>query len=433
MDTSKLYRYFLDSTGIATDSRKETEGKLFFALKGPNFNAHKYIEQVKAAGAHAIVIDEAEFDIYDNTILVEDVLTALQNLARHHRQELGVPVYAITGSNGKTTTKELVYRVLSQKYNVLSTKGNFNNLLGLPLTILEGTEEHEVFLLEMGSNALGEIARLCEIAQPDFGIITNIGASHLEGFGDLDGVLEEKTALYRAVSKNNGLIFVPQFSEKLRLASESNERRQLFDIGFQIGSNADCFGVEIETTVPAVKGIFHVNGIQQPFESALAGIHNAQNCAAAIVVGVTEAIAPSKIAEAIATYVPQNNRSQQIQREDYLILLDAYNANPVSMSRAMDVLKNWPVKRKFAILGDMKELGSHSSTAHDDLVRQVKNAAFENYFLVGPELRKIDEGAFTDVEALSLFLADAKLDLHDAVILIKGSRSMYLERLLDIL
>jgi UDP-N-acetylmuramoyl-tripeptide--D-alanyl-D-alanine ligase len=430
MTIAQLYDIYLRSNGVATDSRKAVEGKIFFALKGPNFNGHQFVDRVLAEGALLAIVDEDDAVVDNRTILVRDTLLTLQNLARHHRICLDIPVYAITGSNGKTTTRELLDRVLSEKYSVHTTKGNFNNLLGLPLTILEANSSHELLLLEMGSNAFGEIARLCEIALPDYGIITNIGAAHLEGFVNHEGVLNEKTSLYRAVQQRGGYIFVPRFSEELMLASDSYEHRIEYDIGHSF-SEERSYCIEIESVVPRIEGVFVGQAEKQSFSSSLAGHHNAQNCAAAIAIGLFEKIEAKKIAKALASYTPENNRSQQITREDYLIILDAYNANPVSMNKALDLLQSWPASKRIAILGDMKELGGFTDSAHQEIVQRLQSSNLDAYFLVGSEMKKATQSAYPDADSLMTHIKTAQVNFKDSVILIKGSRSMGLERLLD--
>ena len=433
MDISLLYQLFLISDGIATDSRKSVEGKMFFALKGVNFDGSNFIDSVIESGASCVVTCNPNWQGQTKIVYVEDVLTTLQHLANYHRKELDIPVLAITGSNGKTTTKELIHFVLSQKYNVHSTSGNFNNLIGLPLTILQANLSHEIMVLEMGSNALGEIAQLCTIAEPDFGLITNIGPAHLEGFGNVAGVLREKTELYRSVISHGGLIFVPGQSKQLLESTVSYSNRQIFDISSEPMDAEKAYHLQIDTTLPHLTGQVADGELAFPFQSVLFGEHNAQNCAAASAIGRHFKVNGQQIAQGLNNYTPNNNRSQIIKSGRTTIILDAYNANPISMEKALDMLDNWPEVEKVAILGDMKELGEHARSAHDSIVSRVKNAGYKSVFFVGSEFGLSTDQVFLSVEALGEYLVGKQDELDNTVILIKGSRSMGLEKILPYL
>ncbi len=430
MDCTDLYDLYLESDGVVTDSRKDVTNRLFFALKGPKFDGHKYVRDVLQSGATYAVVDDPLMATEQGVICVPDALTALQDLARYHRIKLDIPVLAITGSNGKTTTKELVTSVFAQQYAVHSTKGNFNNLLGLPLTILEADQQHDIMVLEMGSNAFGEITRLCEIALPDFGIITNIGAAHLEAFENLEGVLNEKSSLYHAVASRNGTVFVPGSSEILLQAAQVSQSRFIYRRGEHAAETENDVTVEIKSIVPNIKGDFAQNGSSYAFESTLAGDHNAQNCIAAIAIGIQFNISPESIVQGLKSFVPKNNRSQVIERDNFTILLDAYNANPVSMNKALDVLDNWRSAKKAAVLGDMKELGKYSKQAHEELLTRVKKMDLDHLFLVGEEMQKCNKKAYSNVAELGQDILDHPIDLSGMVILVKGSRSIGLEQFL---
>ena len=429
----KLYDAFLASKGVVTDSRKEVEGYIFFALKGETFDGNAYVLDVlKRNAAWAVSDDRALADAHKNIFIVNDVLESLQQMATLHRTKLDKPVIAITGSNGKTTTKELVYRVLAQKYNMLATEGNFNNLIGVPLTLLRATSDHDMLLIEMGSNAAGEIAALSDIALPDYGLVTNIGGAHLEGFGDLTGVLKEKTSLYRKVLDREGQIFVS--NDEKPLADWANQVQQRISFHQTTELDFDSVdmpsGVAISSTVPSIKGKFFIDKEEHRFVSSLMGIHNAKNCIAAITIGKHFNVSGNQIKEGIESYRPANNRSQIIHQDGNTILLDAYNANPSSMKSTLDVVDDWNAEIKVLILGDMKELGDVSASAHRELVDRVQQMEVDHYYFVGEELAKVHPNAFQSTTDLIDFFRSEKPNWNEAFIAIKGSRSIGLEEIL---
>ena len=433
MDVSLLYQLFLKAKGVSTDSRLPVKNTIFFALQGPNFDGSQFIDQVLEAGANFVITSNVTWKGQKKIAIVDDVLIALQELANYHRKSLDIPVLAITGSNGKTTTKELVSRVLGEKFTVHTTRGNFNNLLGLPLTILRARPSDELMVLEMGSNGFGEIEKLCAIADPDFGLITNIGAAHLAGFEDLSGVLQEKTALYRHVVKKDGLLFIPNASGELLLAANSIRKKVCYKVGVEAVNYGETIQIKFDQVVPSISGAFSSSNELITFQSHLIGDHNAENCAAAIAIGLTFNVPPARIARALAKYLPSNNRSQIIKSGKLTVILDAYNANPVSMAKALDTLDVWPSEHKMVILGDMKELGGVSDDAHTKMVERVMSQSYEHAFFVGSEFKKCTEHAFDCVDALGERLLQTSFEFNEGVVLVKGSRSIGLEKILPAL
>jgi UDP-N-acetylmuramoyl-tripeptide--D-alanyl-D-alanine ligase len=428
----ELHKLFLTSSGVSTDSRLDTRNKIFIALSGPNFNGNQYASNALEKGALLAIVDDMSFATNDRFLVVQDSLKCLQNLARFHRRYLDVPVIAITGSNGKTTTKELFRSILSRKYKVHATAGNFNNLIGLPLTILEAKSKAELLLLEMGSNSFGEIEQLCEIAQPDIGLITNIGKSHLEGFVNIKGVLKEKTALYRALKQRDGLAIVRMDDDLLRPAAGDLERVLYFFQSSILKHHYDKIGIDINEHVPVVKGKFMYEDEVFAFTSGLSGAHNSSNIMAAIAIGLHMKVSPTSICEAIQSYVPSNNRSQIIQSGEIQIIMDAYNANPVSMKAAIEMLIEWPNKRKAVILGDMFELGPDSVEEHVKIVEMLKNGKIHQIYLIGKTFSslKTSEPAYPGILELIEEVPDLRKRLKSHVLLVKGSRSNKLERIL---
>lgn len=432
MKLEELYQAFIASEGVTTDSRQDVNGKVFFALQGPNFDGHHYVSNVLERGAVlAVVEDNSLIELSDKVVCFPDSLKALQDLANLHRRTLNTKVVAITGSNGKTTTKELATAVLSKKYNLHATKGNFNNLLGLPLTLLAAKKDHDLILLEMGTNAKGEIEALCQIAEPDIGLITNVGAAHLEGFGDIDHVLVEKTSLYRSVMKRGGLILVPEADENLMHYTRNVEHKLTYGIAERHRFDESTCLIQIEHSVPEIQGSFMANEEVHMFNSTLMGTYNGVNCSAAIALGLSLSVDPAGIADAIGHYQSVNNRSQVVPLKGGHVLLDAYNANPSSMSGALDVLAQWPSDKKMVILGDMKELGERSVEFHQALIERVSNMDLTQAFFVGSEMSLLKEDAFTDVFHLIEHLKAHELQMSHTILLIKGSRSIQLEKILE--
>lgn len=422
--TQELYQKFTECTGVCTDTRKITPGCLFFALRGDNFNGHTFAAKAIEAGAKYAVIDQAEY-VTENTLLVEDTLTALQQLARHHRRLLGLPVVALTGSNGKTTTKELINAVLSAKYNVTATIGNLNNHIGVPLTLLSFTHDTEIGIVEMGANHQREIDFLCNIAEPNFGYITNFGKAHLEGFGGVEGVIKGKSELYKYLDGQKKMAFVNLDDPIQQEKTEKLPR-------FTFASDAYEADVNIENAVSDPMVTIEWNG--QKIQSNLIGSYNTPNISAAIAIGHYFKVSDTKIKQAIENYTPNNNRSQLLERNGNRIIMDAYNANPSSMMAAVANLQGLEGPNKTAILGDMFELGSESAAEHRQLTEHLANCDGIVTHFVGSDFD--DNG----VRAPHLHYYRAFDDFatsfqkpENAVILIKGSRGMALERTLDLL
>ena len=411
----KLYQHFVNSTGVTTDSRKIEVGALFFALHGASFDGNNYAISALEQGAAAAVIDredilQANPHYAERLHLVEDTLQALQALAQEHRRRLAIPIIAIAGSNGKTTTKELVSRVLAEKFEVSTTRGNLNNHIGVPLTLLAMDEETEFGVVEMGASAQGEIALLCSIAEPNYGILTNIGLSHLEGFGGVEGIRKGKGELFNYLDENGGRAFVPQ--EDATLVAMAEEREDL-----------------------AVER--YSRTIAEGFESNLTGDYNKYNIAAAVEIGRYFGVADERIAEAILSFSPDNNRSQAVKTERNQLVVDCYNANPSSMEVALDNIATMEAEEKVLILGDMLELGEWSEEAHLNILRKA-DCITERIILVGKEFA----GAYakseglqsnyalypTTVEALA---ALEKEPISGALVLLKGSRGIALEKLIE--
>lgn len=411
----KLYRVFTESSGITTDSRKIGEGNLFFALHGASFDGNDYAIAALEQGASAAVIDREDIlhnnpDRAERLILVDDTLQALQALAREHRRRLAIPIIAIAGSNGKTTTKELVSRVLAERFVVSTTRGNLNNHIGVPLTLLAMNSDTEFGVVEMGASAQGEIALLCSIAEPNYGILTNIGLSHLEGFGGREGIRKGKGELFDHLNANGGRAFVPQEDEVLCEMAHTRE-----DLAVE----------------------YYSRSIAEGFESNLTGDYNRYNIAAAVEVGRYFGIADERIAEAILSFKPDNNRSQAVKTERNQLVVDCYNANPSSMEVALDNIATMEAEHKVLILGDMLELGEWSEEAHINILHKADKVA-ERIILVGNEFAKAYNKSeelsaeyslyLTTIEALE---ALDKEPVSDSLVLLKGSRGIKLEILID--
>jgi len=424
MNIQELHQLFLKSSGVATDTRCIEPDKLFFGLKGENFNGNKFASQALKNGAGYAIIDENEYDQNDQFITVNNVLETLQELANFHRNHLGIPILGITGSNGKTTSKELIYAVLSKKFKTVATVGNLNNHIGVPLTLLSMNNTTEFGIVEMGANHQKEIESLCKIAQPDYGYITNFGKAHLEGFGSIEGVIAAKSELYNYLKENNKFLFLN--------ADDPIQQKQLsYKNSFSFGSSKANTPVEYITNKEYAEVL--CNGIV--FNSLLPGNYNAINMAAAICVGHYFEVPVKTIKEAIANYTPQNNRSQIIEIGKTTLFMDAYNANPTSMMAALESFNKFPANNKVAILGDMFELGTTSEKEHQDLVDYLENLNFSRVFLVGTNFKKAKTNS-SKIQQFEKFpeLEEAieSTDFQNTQVLIKGSRGMALERLLDV-
>lgn len=423
---SSLYPAFLASTGICTDTRQLAPNTLFFALKGANFNGNKFAQQALDSGCTVAVIDEPECALEHGTILVDDVLSTLQQLANHHRKQLTIPVIGITGSNGKTSTKELIYAVLSQRFKTFATHGNLNNHIGVPLSLLSIREGIEMAVIEMGANHIGEIADLCAIAEPDYGLITNIGKAHLEGFGGEEGVKKGKNELFVHIANSSGTAFANSDDAVLMELSANLTR-----ITYGTGASADCRGTR-GTTNDFVSLSWHDRTIQ----SNMVGGYNFYNMMAAIAIGEHFGVSADAIATGIAAYQPDNNRSQLVKTASNTIVLDAYNANPISMEVA---LRNFAEMSDPAsalpILGDMLELGNYSAAEHQNIVELLKTLGFREALLVGAHFGNTNRpGEFksfaSNVETREWLKSAPVTERH---VLIKGSRGIRLEVLTELL
>lgn len=427
MQSSKLYQIFKQYPCVVTDTRKVVPNSIFFALKGANFNGNKFAESALEQGCAYAVVDEKEFAKDDRFILVEDVLTSLQNLAREHRRMLGLPILAITGTNGKTTTKELVNTVLQCKYKTYATQGNLNNHIGVPLTLLSMTEETEFGVVEMGANHPEEIKFLCEIAEPDFGIITNVGKAHLEGFGSFEGVKKTKKELYDYLA-GKGKVFVNMDNEHLmgmlndqEIITYGNSEEAFSKAKFLQAS--PYLVIELRS---ALVGKLYI-------KTKLIGGYNFENALAAVTVGRYFKIQEADVKVALESYEPSNNRSQLKKTENNVLFLDAYNANPTSMSAAIHNFAELNMKNKLLILGDMLELGDDTDSEHQQLLDLIKEKELSDVYLVGE--------IFTRINANYQFQSFAKTDdllerlneeqLKNFYILIKGSRGIQLERVIE--
>jgi UDP-N-acetylmuramoyl-tripeptide--D-alanyl-D-alanine ligase len=424
-----LYEKFLAHPVICTDTRQLTQGCIFFALKGDNFNGNKFAAQALKEGAAYVVIDEKEYAVNSRCILVDDVLTALQKLANHHRKQLKIPVIALTGSNGKTTSKELIAAVLKQKFNTLFTQGNLNNHIGVPLTLLQLSREHDIAVIEMGANHQKEIELLCSIAYPDFGLITNVGKAHLEGFGGFEGVKKGKGEMYQYIKSKNGHLFVNDDSPHLHemLGSYNNVT--------WYGKNAK----DVRGFIPAEGTFLQVN-IIHPFglslQTNLTGDYNFENVLAAVAIGNHFNISPGELKNGIESYSPSNQRSQVIKKENGVTLvLDAYNANPSSMMAALDNFDKSFSGDKIIALGDMLELGDESDREHLSIGEKLSHIKTKNTLLVGPKFEAAAK-KYSFLHFIDSTLAAAWMKEHhpsNCSILIKGSRGIKMEKIAEVI
>lgn len=427
MKISQLHKLFLDCSSVSTDTRKISKNSIFFALKGHNFDGNTFTNQAFALGAKYVVIDDSNYFKNSQTILVKNVLETLQELATFHRKYLNVEIIAITGSNGKTTTKELINAVLSKQYNVQATIGNLNNHIGVPLTLLSMTKDTEIGIVEMGANHQKEIEFLCTIALPDFGYITNFGKAHLEGFGGIEGVIKGKSEMYFHLFDNNKIIFV-NADDPLQIEKTKSARTIKF------GSEVDqpSYNIKFLTAEPFVSVSFKNN----VFNSNLIGTYNFSNISSAIAIGSYFKVSDEKIKSAIEDYIPENNRSQIITKGKTKVILDAYNANPTSMAAALHNFESQNHSNKIVILGDMFELGKEAASEHQSIKTLVESMSLNGKFLIGENFYKTKESSNTINYSNSFeeFIEVFKeLNFDESLILIKGSRGMALERVLNLL
>ncbi len=426
MDIAKIHELFLKCTSVSIDTRKIQANSLFVALKGENFDANTFAKEALEKGAAYVIIDNSNFYIDHRTILVEDSLQALQELAKFHRNYLKLPIIALTGSNGKTTTKELIYAVLSSKYRTKATIGNLNNHIGVPLTLLSFTTETEIGIVEMGANHKKEIEFLCDLAQPDFGYITNFGKAHLEGFGGVEGVIQGKSEMYHFLSDNSKLAFV-----NLDDAIQVEKTRAINQFTFGVNKLEANVIISEVTANPFVT----ITLLDLKIKSHLIGLYNANNLNAAIAIGNYFKIPYEQIKSALEVYVPENNRSQLITKGTNQIILDAYNANPSSMAVAIENFKQLDNSNKIAILGDMFELGEESFAEHKNIVDSLLNQKKIVCHFVGADFfaNRLNVENFhfhATYEDLAAYINEQKI--NQSTLLIKGSRGMALERTLDL-
>jgi len=420
---SHLYSIFKQYPIICIDSRVCEPNSLFFALKGENFNANAFALSALENGCRYAIIDEAEYKLDDRFILVENVLETLQNLATFHRRQLATPILSITGSNGKTTTKELISAVLSEKYNILYTLGNYNNHIGVPLTLLRLKPEHEIAVVEMGANAQREIGKLCEIARPNFGIITNVGKAHLEGFGGVEGVKKGKGEMYHYIARSGKLIFINKNNASLvEMAKNAGLENKM--LGYIEGKEIAHSSPFLEVECQLKSGIFKIN-------TNLVGTYNVENVLAAATIGNYFSVSDEQIVRGIENYVPNNNRSQLTETPNNKLIVDAYNANPTSMSAAIKNFAQVEAENKLLILGDMFELGEDSAMEHQEIVDLLEANGFDRVFLVGKEFAKTKNHFQTFENTSELLQYIEKETVKNYCILIKASRGIKLETIIE--
>jgi UDP-N-acetylmuramoyl-tripeptide--D-alanyl-D-alanine ligase len=418
MNINKLYSIFKQQPLICTDSRKIIQGAIFFALKGNNFNGNKYALKAIQNGCSFAIIDEKEYQTNQNTILVKDALETLQQLAKFHREQLDIPIIGITGTNGKTTSKELINSVLSSELNCYATKGNLNNHIGVPLSLLEINSKHEIAIIEMGANHQKEIEFLCNIAEPTHGVITNIGIAHLEGFKNLDGVIKTKNELFQFIAKNKGHLFV------------NSEDELLLDLSNTIEKTTYGYKGDISGKITATTPLLHINYKDSVIKSQLIGNFQYTNIMLAICIGDYFNISSDNMQQSIENYIPSNNRSQIIKTKKNTLILDAYNANPSSMRAMLVSFSKQDYTNKICILGDMLELGKYSKKEHQEIISLCKSLNLSCYF-IGEEFQKVNNGAFKNRQDFEEQIQ--KETIKGKTILLKGSRGIGLEKLVEYL
>ncbi|MFE3849375.1 UDP-N-acetylmuramoyl-tripeptide--D-alanyl-D-alanine ligase [Flavobacterium sp. LB3P45] len=426
MNIARIHNLFLKCKSVSIDTRKIEPNSLFVAIKGERFDANTFVKEALRKGASYVIIDNEAYFIDQRTILVEDSLVALQELAKFHREYLKLPIIALTGSNGKTTTKELIAVVLSKKYKIKATAGNLNNHIGVPLTLLSFNSETEIGIVEMGANHKKEIEFLCELAKPDYGYVTNFGKAHLEGFGGVEGVIEGKSEMYQYLLTNEKLAFI-NLEDPIQI-----EKSKILK-SFYFGINKETADVNITEVKANPFVAISCSGFT--ISSHLIGLYNANNINAALTIGKYFGVADLEIKVALESYIPENNRSQLISKETNHIILDAYNANPSSMAVAIDNFIQLDNQNKIMILGDMFELGQESQKEHQAIILMLLNENVTSYF-IGKAFydNRIDENNFRFYETFDAFSSRLKeTKIENSTILIKGSRGMALERTLDFL
>ena len=427
MEIEKLYEVFLQSRKISTDTRKIEPGSIFFALKGPNFNANAFADEALVKGATLAVIDDATFQREGKTFLVSDTLLALQNLARHHRSHLKIPVIGLTGSNGKTTSKELLNAVLAKKFRTFATKGNLNNHIGVPLSVLSIDDSVEVAVIEMGANHVGEIALLCSIANPTHGFITNIGKAHIGTFGGFENIIRGKSELFQYLIGHNGTAFINSQNSILSNMTKRFKNPVLYP---SVGDYYHCRLVSADPHVVIEAG----DG--ERIVTQMIGSYNFENMAVALCIGKYFGVGAPEANRAIADYVPGSMRSQIVKKDTNTIILDAYNANPSSMEAAINNLAGMEAKRKVVILGDMYELEGETASEHRRIGSLLQEKKINEAYLCGPLMKEAQEtfplGKFFQSKD-ELILELKNNPIRNALILIKGSRGMAMEKVVEVI
>jgi len=435
--TEQLYQIYRQHPVIATDTRKITAGSIFFALKGDKFNANTFAQQAIEAGAAYAVIDDAQYRANDKCLLVDNVLTTLQDLARHHRRQLSIPVVGLTGTNGKTTTKELINAVLSQHFDTVATQGNLNNHIGVPLTILGINQSHQMAVIEMGANHVKEIELLCSISRPTHGLITNVGKAHLEGFGSIEGVKIAKGELYDFLSANNGVAFIN--SNNPILMSMQGSRKFTTPPVFYGDQLDDLVSGEITENAPllSLSWTNNTTGENYAVKTQLTGAYNLDNILAAISIGLYFKLSADEINAGIEGYQPKNNRSQVVQTATNTLICDYYNANPSSMAVAIENVGKITASRKVLILGDMFEMGAEAEAEHKGIIEKALATPVDERIFIGKEFLK-QKAIATGKNAAFYETAEDAIEalkaspIKNSTILIKGSRGMALERLVEL-
>ena len=440
MTTEQLYQIYLQHPVISTDTRKIAPGSIFFALKGDKFDANTFAEQAIVARAAYAVVDNPAYQLDERYILVEDVLTILQDLARYHRRQLNIPVIGLTGTNGKTTTKELINSVLSQHFNTYATQGNLNNHIGVPLTILSINSTHQAAVIEMGANHQKEIELLSNIAQPSHGLITNVGKAHLEGFGGVEGVKKGKGELYDYLKTSNGITFVNSDSADLMAMQYARSLSNVVCYGSIDLTNLVSGQLTENSPYLSLQWTNHETGKSYDVKSQLTGAYNLDNILAAICIGVYFKLTAEEINAGISGYQPKNNRSQITTTATNTLICDYYNANPSSMFVAIENLGKLNAEYKVLVLGDMFEMGQESAAEHEAVIRKALETPVNGRIFIGAEFYKAKEAIDYKPSVLDKFYPTAedaiiglKMNpIKNATILIKGSRGMALERLVEL-
>lgn len=439
MELSELYKLYQQHPLITTDSRDCPEGSIFFALKGESFDGNRFAKAALEKGCAYAVIDEREFAEEGNgrLILVDNVLTTFKELAREHRRRFDIPVIGITGTNGKTTTKELIAAVLREKYNVMYTRGNFNNDVGVPKTLFSLRPEHEIAVVEMGASHPGDIKALVDYVEPTCGLITNVGRAHLQGFGSFEGVKRTKGELYDFLESHNGLLFLNESNPNLMEMAAQRNFGRIISYGRDEGGNVEGEVIDCSPFLN-LRWRQHLHAGQIPanayeVETHLIGAYNLDNMLAAIAVGLHFGVSPAQINHALGHYIPSNNRSQLETTEHNRLIVDAYNANPSSMAAAIDNFKLMKAERKMAILGDMLELGAVSDEEHQKTVNALAAAGIKEVWLVGEEFGKTHTAfrKFKNVDEVKAAIAAHRPENY--YILIKGSNGIHLSQLPELL